>query len=298
VTDQPQNFEELYRQLRPHAFAVAYRMLGSVSEAEDAVQDAFVRLQSVALAELDSPKAYVTTVVTRSALNRLRAARTRRESYVGPWLPEPLLGVIDPPAVGGESLSLAFLVLLERLSPVERAVFVLREVFEYDYDEIAAVVEKSSDNCRQILARARRHVDAARPRFEASEERRQALAERFFAAASGGDVAGLVAMLSADATFYGDGGGKATAFPRPIEGQQRVAQVMAGLWPKFVAHGVRMEPVLVNGQPGALFRDPQGGLINVMALDIDADGRVAAVRSIINPDKLGHLGPLSALPRR
>src|SRR6185312_9077389 len=183
-----------------------------------------------------APKAYVTSIATRLAIDHLRSARVRRETYVGPWLPEPL--VVDESAdvaraaEVADSLSMAFLVLLERLAPVERAVFLLREVFDYDFAEIADVVGKSEDNTRQILVRARRRVDAERPRFEASRAERDALAERFFAAAREGDLDGLVEMLAADATFTGDGGGKATAFPRPIDGRDRVAKLVAGIFRK------------------------------------------------------------------
>jgi RNA polymerase sigma-70 factor (TIGR02957 family) len=297
--------ETLYRDLRPYAFAVAYRMLGTVSEAEDIVQDAFVRLQETAATTIPtgiaSPKAYVTTVVTRLAIDRLRSARTRRELYVGPWLPEPVVGPgVEPNQDAGESgtLTMAVLVLLESLSPVERAVFVLREGFAVDYAEIARIVAKSEIHCRQIATRARQQVEKRRPRFETSAARREALAGQFLLAATTGDLTGLVALLAQDAVFHGDGGGKAKAFPRPIEGRDAVVKLVLGLFAKGQQLGVRCEPYAVNGQPGFLVRDPRGRLINVLSLDVHDDGTVHTVRSIVNPDKLGHLGPLSDLARQ
>ena len=289
--------------LRPLVFSIAYRMLGSVAEAEDIAQETLLRAHRQAAEGTDvvSPKAYITSIAMRLAIDHLRLARVRRETYVGPWLPEPLLvdesADVARAAELSDSLSMAFLVLLERLAPVERAVFLLREVFDYDYAEIAGVVGKSEDNCRQILTRARRRVAVERPRFEASRAARDALAERFFAAAQEGDLDGLVEMLAADAVFTGDGGGKATAFPRPIDGRDRVAKLVAGIFRKARAVGVRFEAAQINGQPGALVRDPSGALVNTLVLDI-ADGVVLGVRSVINPDKLGHLGPVSALARK
>ena len=294
---------ESFEPFRPLVFSIAYRMLGSVAEAEDIAQETLLRAHRQAAEGTDvvSPKAYITSIATRLAIDHLRLARVRRETYVGPWLPEPLLvdesADVARAAELSDSLSMAFLVLLERLAPVERAVFLLREVFDYDYAEIADVVGKSEDNCRQILTRARRRVAVERPRFEASRAARDALAERFFAAAQEGDLDGLVEMLAADAVFTGDGGGKATAFPRPIDGRDRVAKLVAGIFRKARAVGVRFEAAQINGQPGALVRDPSGALVNTLVLDI-ADGVVLGVRSVINPDKLGHLGPVSALARK
>ena len=287
--------DALYRELRPHAFAVAYRMLGSVSEAEDVAQDTFVRIQKAAPTDMASPKAFTTTVAARLAIDRLRSARARRETYLGPWLPEPMVGPVeldDEPADEG-TLSMAVLVLLESLSPVERAVFVLRESFQVDYEEIARIVEKTEEHCRQIATRARRQVAAKRPRFEASAERRETLARRFLAAVTTGDLTELTALLARDAAFHGDGGGKAKAFPRPIVGADAVARLLIGLAAKVRSLGAIVEPALVNGQPGALVRDAQGRLISVLALDVHADGAVHTVRSVVNPEKLGHLGPLS-----
>jgi RNA polymerase sigma-70 factor (ECF subfamily) len=292
------NVESLYADLRPAAFAVAYRMLGSVSEAEDAVQEGFLRLHRALAdgAEIESPRAYVTAVVTRLCIDQLRSARARRETYVGEWLPEPL--VDDDPARHAEmadSLSLAFLVLLESLSPEQRAAFLLREVFDYPYDQIAEIVGKSEDNARQLAARARRHVEERRPRFEASRQAREQLADRFFAAIGEGDLGPLEEMLAEDVVLHGDGGGKAPALARALHGRSRVARTLRA-WVKLSARvvDISVRRVEVNGQPGAMTFDGEGKLINVMALDI-ADGRIQEIRSVVNPDKLRHLGPVADL---
>jgi RNA polymerase sigma-70 factor (TIGR02957 family) len=290
-----------FEELRPKAFAIAYRMLGSVSEAEDVVQEAFLRLHR-ALQEgerIESPRAYLATVVTRLAIDQLRSARVRRETYVGEWLPEPLVTSADEdPARQAEmadSLSLAFLVLLESLSPEQRAVFLLREVFDYPYDRIAEIVGKSEENVRQLAVRARRHVEERRSRFDASREQRDELARRFLAAAQDGDLGALEALLAHDVVLHGDGGGKAPALARPLHGRARVARTLVA-WMRAAVRfgGVSLRPVDVNGQPGAMSFDSEGKLINVLALDI-ADGQIQAVRSVVNPDKLRHLGPLADL---
>ena len=298
---------ELLDELRPGAFAIAYRMLGSVSEAEDVVQEALLRLHR-AQAEgerIESPRAYVSTVVTRLGIDQLRSARRRRETYVGEWLPEPLLtSEEDDPARQAEmadSLSLAFLVLLESLSPEQRAVFLLHDVFDYPYDEVARIVGKSEANARQLAARARRRVDERRPRFEASREQRERLADRFFAAVGDGDVKALETMLAEDVVLAGDGGGKAPALARPLHGARRVARTL-GTWARARHRlgGATLRRVEVNGQPGAMVLDAEDRTIAVMALDIAGD-RVQGVRSVVNPEKLGHLGPvadLGALLRR
>lgn len=292
----------LYQEHRPHAFAVAYRMLGTVSEAEDVVQDAFVRLHDADTAAIESPRAFLTTVVTRLSIDHLRRARVRRETYFGPWLPEPLVGSELPTALADTadlgSLSMAVLVLLETLSPIERAVFVLREAFHVEHDEIARILGKTAVHCRQIAARARQHVEARRPRFEASPERQATLAQQFLSAVTSGDRARLTALLAQDAAFHGDGGGKAKAFPRPIAGRDAVVKLLVGLFAKLHELGVQMTPTSINGQPGAMLRDREKRLINVLSFDIHADGTVHTVRSIVNPEKLGHLGPLSDLARR
>ena len=287
-----------YSEFRPLMFSIAYRMTGSISDAEDIVQEAFLRLTRVLRdgASIDSPKAYLATATTRLAISHLRSARVRRESYVGAWLPEPLVADTDPgPAERAEmadSLSMAFLVLLESLSPTERAVFLLHEVFGYDYKEIADITGKSEANCRQILVRARHHIDDGKPRFEASRQQRDEVAQRFFAAAAGGDMAGLLELLAPDVVAIGDGGGKAWAAVRPVNGAQQVARFVLGLFRRGEKMGARAVPAWVNGQPGAVTYDAQDRIINVFALDI-ADGQVHALRSVVNPDKLHHLGPVS-----
>ncbi len=297
-----------YTGYRPLMFSIAYRMTGSVGDAEDIVQEAFLRLTRVLRdgVSITSPKAYLATVTTRLAISHLRSARVRRESYVGAWLPEPLIAGREPdPAEHAEmsdSLSMAFLVLLETLSPTERAVFLLHEVFGYDYREIAEITGKSEPNCRQILTRARHHVDEGRtgvkgPRFEASHEQRDEVARRFFAAAEGGDLAALLELLAPDVVMVGDGGGKAWATARPFQGPQQVARFMLGLARRGPKLGARLELAWVNGQPGAVTYDAESRVINVFALDI-ADGLVQAIRSVINPDKLRHLGLVSDVARR
>jgi RNA polymerase sigma-70 factor, ECF subfamily len=292
--------DDAYRELRPLLFSIAYRMVGSVAEAEDLVQEAFLRYHRAVAggAEVASARAYLSAVTTRLAIDHLRSARVRRERYVGAWLPEPLMTDEQPDAAAhaetADTLSMAFLVLLERLSPVQRAVFLLREVFGYDYGEIARLVGRGEDNCRQIAARARRHVEAGRPRFEASRRQREELARRFFAAIEDGDTEGLVGLLAADAVMYGDGGGKAPALATPVAGARRVARFLLGLARRGQAVGMGYRPAEVNGHPGLLAFDPQGRVLSVLVLEI-ADGRVQTVRSVVNPDKLRHLGPVGDL---
>jgi RNA polymerase sigma-70 factor (TIGR02957 family) len=290
--------ERLLDGLRPASFAIAYRMLGSVSEAEDVVQEALLRLhQALENGErIASPRAFVATVTTRLAINELHSARARRERYVGDWLPEPIItdGDDDPARLAetADSLSLALLVLLESLSPEQRAVLLLHDVFDYRYPEIAAIVGKSEDNVRQLATRARRHVEQRRPRFETTREQRDELAQRFFAATEQGDLAGLEALLAHDVELTGDGGGKAPALARSLRGRARVARTVI----KWVSHvmrlpGVSMRVVEVNGGPGALLLDGQQRLIGVCALDV-AGGRITRISGIVNPDKLAHLGPV------
>jgi RNA polymerase sigma-70 factor (ECF subfamily) len=277
--------------LRALAFAIAYRMLGTVSEAEDVVQEALLRLH--AADDVENREAFLTTVTTRLAIDVLRSARLRRETYTGEWLPEPL---VEDEAVrrveDEEAISLAFLVLLERLTPDERAVLVLRDSFDYAFEEIGEVLGKSADNCRQILSRARRRVGDERPRFDADPEQRHTLAARFLAAAREGDMEGLVAVLAPGAVLVGDGGGKARALPRPLVGAEQIARAVMAFARLAEGWGVTLEPVLVNGQPGVRSIAPDGRLVNVMSLDV-ADGAVQRVHSIVNPDKLVHLGPVS-----
>jgi RNA polymerase sigma-70 factor (ECF subfamily) len=290
---------ELLEDLRPRAFAIAYRMLGSVSEAEDVVQEALLRVHTAIEGgeEIASPRAYVATVATRLAIDELRSARTRRESYVGEWLPEPLAAPEEDPAAQAEqadSLSLALLVLLESLTPEQRAAFLLHDVFDYGYGEVAEIVGTSEQNARQLASRARRHVQEGRPRFEPSADQREQLAASFFAAAEQGDFESLESLLAEDVALHGDGGGLVPAIKRPVFGRARVAQ-MLGNWLRLGFEkigGVQFRRVLVNGQPGAEWLDSDGKLIGVMSLDI-AEGRVQAIRSIVNPEKLGHLGEVA-----
>ena len=284
-------------ELRPRAFAVAYRMLGSVSEAEDIVQEALLRLHLARERgeQIESPRAYVSTVVTRLCIDQLRSARVRRESYVGEWLPEPLVDdrVIDPAdaAEVADSLSLAFLVLLENLTPEQRAAVLLREVFAYPYADIAGIIGTSEDNTRQLVARGRRHVEEGRPRFEASPEQRDELASRFLAAVSGGDLGGLEELLAEDVVFHGDGGGVVRAIARPVQGRTRVARMLVtGMRTGGAYAGLSLHQAQVNGQPGATITDADGNLVAVVELDI-ADGHIAAVHTVVNPDKLRHLDP-------
>ena len=285
---------EEFEELRPLLFAIAYRILGSVSEAEDAVQETWLRYQAYA-AEPTSAKAFLSAAVTRISIDVLRSARVRREEYVGQWLPEPLL--TDPyedperSAELADSVSMAALLLLERLTPLERAVFVLREVFGLAFPEIASAVGRAEPACRQLAVRARRHMDEGRPRFEADRHEREELAERFFDAFREGDVDGLRELLAADVQMVGDGGGKAPAFAKSIFGAERVARVLASVAPSLVRIDVRLEPREVNGQPGAIFRDRDGGVLATLTLDV-LDGQIQTVRSVSNPDKLGHLGPV------
>jgi len=285
----------ILEELRPRAYAVAYRMLGSVSEAEDIVQEALLRLH-VMLEQgerIESPRAYLSTVVTRLCIDQLRSARVRRESYVGEWLPEPLVddGRSDPAdhAEVADSLSLAFLVLLESLTPEQRAAFVLREVFDYPYEQIAAIIGTGEDNARQLVARARKHVDERRPRFEASQQRREQLARTFLTAVSDGDLQALEELLAHDVVFHGDGGGRVRAAPRPIHGRTKVARVLlSGMCAGEPFGGWSLRQGQINGQPGAMLSDAAGKLTAVVVLDI-ADDHIQAVRAIGNPNKLRHL---------
>jgi RNA polymerase sigma-70 factor (TIGR02957 family) len=293
--------EEEFDDLRGSAFAIAYRMLGSVSEAEDIVQEGLLRLHRAREGgeRIESPRAYLSTVVSRLSLDHLRSARVQRETYVGEWLPEPLVASADDdPARKAEiadSLSLAFLVLLESLSPEQRAAFLLREVFDEPYDQIAEIIGTSEQNARQLATRARRHVEERRPRFEASREQREELATRFFAAAEEGDLQRLEELLAHDVVLHGDGGGKAPAVKRAIHGRTKVARTLiAGLRAAARFGGITLRREEVNGQPGALFLDREGKLIGVMSLDV-TEGQIQSVSSIVNPDKLRHLGPVADL---
>ncbi len=289
--NRAQQFEEL----RSLLFAIAYRILGSVSEAEDAVQETWLRYERTS-EEPRSAKAFLSTVVTRISIDVLRSARARREEYVGDWFPEPLL--VDPyedperAAELADSVSMAALVLLERLSPLERAVFVLREVFGFGFAEIASAVDRSEDACRQLAVRARRHMDDGRPRFEADRRARDELAARFFEAMRDGALDGLRDLLAADVQLIADGGGKAPQLARGLVGAENVARVLQAMVPPMVDVGVRFERHEVNGQPGVIIRDGDGKLLTVWSLDV-LDGRIQYIRAVLNPDKLGHLGPVA-----
>jgi RNA polymerase sigma-70 factor (ECF subfamily) len=286
---------EEFEELRPLLFAIAYRILGSVAEAEDAVQETWLRYES-SPTQPTSTKAFLSAVVTRLSIDMLRSARVRRETYVGQWFPEPLL--TDPyedPARSAEladSVSMAALLLLERLSPLERAVFVLREVFGFGFPEIASAVDRSEAACRQLARRARRHMDAGRPRFEVDRRERQELATRFFDALRDGDIGGLRELLAADVEMVADGGGKAPALARRVFGADNVARVLASVFPLLIKIDARVEPCALNGQPGAILRDRDGKVVGTLTLDV-LGGRIQTIRSVANPDKLGHVGPLA-----
>ncbi|GAA4533427.1 MULTISPECIES: RNA polymerase sigma-70 factor [Nonomuraea] len=286
---------EEFEELRPLLFSIAYRILGSVSEAEDAVQETWLRFQA-SPARPRSVRAFLSATVTRIAIDVLRSARVRREEYVGPWLPEPLLAdpYEDPErsAELADSVSTAALLLLERLSPLERAVFVLREVFGFGFPEVAAAVGRSEAACRQLAVRARRHMTEGRPRFEADRREREELASRFFDALREGDVAGLQELLAADVSMVGDGGGKAPQLARAVAGAGNVARLLASVFPRMALIDVAFEPHDVNGEPGAIFRDRDGKVLHTLALDV-LDGRIQTIRAVINPDKLGHVGPVA-----
>ena len=296
--------EQLLEQLQPKAFGVAYRMLGSVSEAEDVVQEGLLRLHRELEGgeEIDSPEAYLVTTVTRLAIDELRSARARREVYVGEWLPEPILTAEDTDPVRhaeiAESLSVNLLVVLETLSPEQRAVFLLREVFDYSYERIAEILGKSQPAVRQLAVRAREHVGERKPRFETSREQRERLLRRFTEAFEEGKLEGLEGLLAADVTMRGDGGGKVPALARPITGRVNVARTLRGfarVAERFGIVGTRV--VEVNGEPGVITLDAEGKLINVIAVEFIGD-RIQSIDSIVNPEKLAHLGPLSDLPRQ
>jgi RNA polymerase sigma-70 factor (ECF subfamily) len=286
---------EEFEQLRPLLFAIAYRILGSVAEAEDAVQETWLRYEA-APTQPTSAKAFLSAVVTRIAIDVLRSARVRRETYVGPWFPEPLVtDPYDDPARSAEladSVSMAALLLLERLSPLERAVFVLREVFGFDYPDIAAAVGRSPAACRQLAVRARHHMDVGRPRFEADRREREELAARFFDALRDGDVDGLRELLAGDVQMVGDAGGKAPAFVNSVTGADNVARVLASIFPVLAKVEARVQPHDLNGQPGAILHDRDDKVVGTLTLDV-LGGRIQTIRSVVNPDKLRHVGPVA-----
>ena len=286
---------EEFEELRPLLFAIAYRILGSVAEADDAVQETWLRYES-SPTQPTSTKAFLSAVVTRVSIDVLRSARVRRETYVGQWLPEPLL--TDPyedPARSAEladSVSMAALLLLERLTPLERAVFVLREVFGFGFPEVAVAVGRSEAASRQLAVRARRHMEGGRPRFEADRREREELAARFFDALRDGDIDGIRELLAANVQMVGDGGGKAPAFARSVIGADNVARVLASTFPVLARIDARVELREVNGQPGAILCDRDGKVAGTVTLDM-LGGRIQTIRSVVNPDKLGHVGPVA-----
>ncbi|MFG1670936.1 RNA polymerase sigma-70 factor [Streptomyces sp. Y7] len=286
---------EEFEALRPLLFSIAYRILGSVGEAEDAVQETWLRFDASSARPV-STKSYLSAAVTRISIDVLRSARVRREEYTGPWFPEPLLS--DPyqdPARAVEladSVSMAALLLLERLSPLERAVFVLREVFGFGFDEIATAVGRSEAACRQLVVRARRHMEAGRPRFAAGRQERRELASRFFDALKDGDVGALRDLLAADVQLVGDGGGKAPQLARAVAGAENVARLLASVVPRLARVEVSFERREINGQEGAVYRDRDGRVLQTLVLDV-LDGRIQTIRTVLNPDKLGHMGPVA-----
>ena len=267
-------------------FAIAYRMLGSVMDAEDLVQEAYLRWEEADETEVRSPRAYLTTIVTRLAINQLRSARTKRETYIGPWLPEPLVTEDTPDTVElAESLSMAFLVLLERLAPVERAAFLLHEVFDFEYAEIARVLDKTEANCRQLVARARKRVGSPQARFEADPAQARRLVEQFTQASFAGDMDGLVALLAEDITLWGDGGGKVPgAALKPVRGASSVARFALGVMERLVPKETIVRPTEINGQPGFVAY-VSGRPLSALIFDI-RDGRIRTIYAIGNPDKL------------
>jgi RNA polymerase sigma-70 factor, ECF subfamily len=289
---------EVFHQHRALLFSIAYRMLGSVADAEDMLQETFIRWQQTATGEILNPRAFLVTILSRLCINHLQSARVQREEYFGQWLPEPLLtgptkGPLEALQVG-ESLSMAFLMLLERLSPVERAVFLLREVFDYEYSEIAKALDQSEVNCRQILRRAREHVTQDRPRFDPSTEQREELLQEFLGASERGDLQGLLAMLSNDVVLYADGGGKANAVPNAIHGAENVARFLMRAPKKLVPQNLVRRMAQINGQPGIVsYLD--GRTHSVFTLDI-AEGRVRNIFIVTNPEKLARLPELPPAP--
>lgn len=282
MSPDPQTFEAY----RPLMFSIAYRMLGSAMEAEDMLQEAYLRYQ--AAADIRSPKAYLSQIITNLCLDQLKSARVQRENYFGPWLPEPILTAESPRAAASqhESISTAFLVILESLSPAERAVFLLREVFDYSYTEIAEMVGKSEANCRQIGRRARQYVRQQRPRFEPSSGEQERLVNGFLKAVESGDVAALTRLLTQDVAVYGDGGGKVPAAPHPLSGRERVVAFLMRVYPLLPAD-TRVEPAEVNGSPGLLFRS-EGKLLGVVTFNFSG-GQIQAIYNLLNPEKLAYI---------
>jgi RNA polymerase sigma-70 factor (TIGR02957 family) len=283
--------QQVFNKHRNLLFSVAYRILGTAADAEDAVQDAWIKWSAAGRSQVADPKAYLARIVSNLALQRLRSTRHQRETYVGPWLPEPILtsGDTADAVTNAESVSMAMLVVLETLSPLERAVFVLREVFDFSHAEIAVAVERSEAAVRQAAHRAREHVQARRPRFTADRSRQREVTERFFAAASGGDINTLMELLSPDVTLWTDGGGKVRQALRPVVGAQTVATWFAAIgtvnYQGVQPVDMNAEMVEINGGPGIVFSGA-GRVIATVTLDFAADGRIIAIHNVANPDKL------------
>jgi RNA polymerase sigma-70 factor (TIGR02957 family) len=280
---------EEFEAQRPLLFGLAYRLLGSAAEAEDAVQDAYLRLHAADRAAIGSLRAWLTKVVTNLCLNQLTSARARRETYVGPWLPEPVItgdGTLGPleTTEQRDTVSIALLTLMERLSPGERAAFVLREAFGYSHREIADMLTTSDANARQLHHRARQRLGEPAPRFQPDPAQWRDLVERFFTASRSGDVTGLVTMLTADITSTADGGGKVAAARRPVAGREKVARYVAGAWSRSAAAAIQLEFAEVNGEP-AMLGFLEATLAGVLFFEVDGD-RIAALRAVANPDKL------------
>jgi RNA polymerase sigma-70 factor (ECF subfamily) len=285
------NRPEIFNEHRRLLFSLAYRMLGVVADAEDMVQEAFLRWNAASDEEIKAPKAYLSTIVTNLCINYLQSARVKREEYIGPWLPEPLISDENQDPMRSiqlaDSLSMAFMILLESLTPTERACFLLREVFDYEYEEIARMVGKSEANCRQMVSRARLHIRERRPRFDVSDEMQSRLTGQFMKACASGDLQGLMSLLAEDVSLLSDGGGQVTAARKPIHGADHVARFLTGLVNKVGPSHLTVRPTQVNGQPGFItYLD--GRLQNVVALDV-ADNRIRAIYIVVNPHKLRKL---------
>ncbi|WP_182904995.1 RNA polymerase sigma-70 factor [Microbispora sp. H13382] len=291
MTETSDPGEQVFVRHRNLLFSVAYRILGTAADAEDAVQDAWINWSAADRSQVADPKAYLTRIVSNVALERLRSTQRKREAYVGPWLPEPVLtsGDTAEAVTEAESVSMAMLVVLETLSPIERAVFVLKEVFDFSHAEIAEAVERSEAAVRQAAHRAREHVRARRPRFAADRSRQRAVTERFFAAATGGDVNALMELLSPDVTLWTDGGGKVRQALRPVVGAATVAAWFAAIgtvtYQGIEPADMTAELAEINGGPGVVFRG-QGRVIASVTFDFDTEGRITTIHNVANPDKL------------
>ena len=284
-----------FESYRPLVFSIAYRMLGSAMEAEDMVQEAYLRFQATPSDTIASPKAFLSTITTRLCLDYLKSAKTRRETYLGPWLPEPIMmdkhgDLLTPEqkVSHSESISMAFLVLMESLTPVERAVFLLREVFDYGYDEIGEIVDKSETACRKIFSRAKQYITQNRPRFQPTPEQHTKLLTEFFNTVALGDMDGLMNLLAEDVVFWSDGGGKATAAIHPIHAPVQVAKFLLGIR-RLAPDDAQVAVENINGQPAVILMDGAGTPLNVITIEMNADQRIQTIRVLGNPDKMSYL---------